>query len=355
MGAMAAAAVLLTSCEKVSPIGILVGGTSVDDRVAMSLEVYKDTYDSRLDVNEVQGEYSFLIGADSHITTDPGRIDEMQQIFLKHGDLFMAHLGDIADTKAEFYMTLTNSLLEGKKRYVRKFYHPVYSEDTDLLIALSDIDRLVSAGEIANTDDIDAFLFADLVSLLDRYGIKMVTEDDIQYPFYPVVGNHDITHNGWALFTTIFRSSTYEFTVKVGDGLYDRFIFLDSANGTLGKIQVDTLEAGMFDHPDQKIRHTFAFTHTNIFRPASSELASTFAREELYYILDKLSEWNTTMVFYGHVHQWDMRDFGGVTHVTLDSMCEANCPEAGDYLVRITCHTDGTVELDRVRMNYAIK
>lgn len=352
---MVSGAILLTSCEKVSPIGILVGGTSVDDRVAMSLQVYQDTYDARLDINEVQGEYSFIVGADSHITTDPGRIDEMQQIFLNHGDLFMAHLGDIADTKAEFYMVLSNSLVAGKKRYIQKFYHPVYSDDTNLLIAHRDIDKLVAAGEIAKADDIDAFLFADLVALLDRYGIKMVTEDDIQYPFFPVVGNHDITHNGWALFTTIFRSSTYEFTVKAGEDIYDRYIFLDSANGTLGKIQVDALETGMFDKPGQKIRHTFVFTHTNIFRPASNEFASTFAREELYYILDKLAEWKTTIVFYGHVHEWDKRDFGGVTHVTLDSMSEANCPDAGDYLVRITCHTDGTVSLDRIRMNYAAK
>lgn len=352
--AMAGSIIMISSvsCDKVSPTGVLIGTTGVDDRVKMSLQVYKDTYNSRLDINQVQGEYSFIVGSDSHMATDPGRMDEMQQKFLEHGDLLMAHLGDIADTKAEYYMALAKSLERGKTNFLRAYYHPLYSEDTSLWLYKGDLLKLIEAGEITSVADVDNMTLYQLASLLDRYDMDVFAEEDIQYPFFPVVGNHDITHDGWALFTSIFHSSTYEFTVKVGEGIYDQFIFLDSANGTLGKIQVDAIEEGMLRHTEGKVRHTFVFTHTNIFRPTSQEFSSTYAREELYYILNKLSEWNTTIAFYGHVHTWDDRYFGGVRHITLDAMSENNSPAPGDYLVRVTCHTDGSVSAERVHMNY---
>ena len=92
------AAATLTSCEKVSPIGVLVSGTGVEDRVKMSELYYRD-YLSELDVAATDDDYSFLVGADSHVTDDTGRMDEMFDIAIEHGDGFVAHLGDIADTK----------------------------------------------------------------------------------------------------------------------------------------------------------------------------------------------------------------------------------------------------------------
>ena len=74
-------------------------------------------------------------------------MDEMQEIFLEHGDLFMAHLGDIADTKAEYYMTLAESIEAGKRNYIAKYYHVLYDEETELYLAHRDLDRLISAGE----------------------------------------------------------------------------------------------------------------------------------------------------------------------------------------------------------------
>lgn len=347
------AAITFSSCEKVSPTGILVGTTSVDDRVRMSLEVYKDTYDNHLDFNEIEGEYSFIVGSDSHITTDTGRIDEMQADFLQHRDLFMAHLGDIADTKAEYYMNLANSLQRGKEAYIRQRYHELFAEGSKLYLSLTDIDRLIADGTIADVADLDNMRIEDLRDLLSAYGLTMLTADEIHYPFFTIVGNHDITHDGWALFSTIFRTSTYEFTVKVADGVYDRYIFLDSANGTLGSLQIDAIEKGMLTEGDgRKIRHTFTFTHTNIFRPASTEFASTYPREELYYILRKYADWNTSIAFYGHVHVWDDRTFGGVRHITMPAMSESNAPDPGEYLVRVTCHADGTLSLERLTMNY---
>ena len=309
----------LVSCqklrEKISPIGILVAGTDVEDRVKMSNQFYRE--------NKVRlvtkGDYSFLVGSDSHLTTDPGRLDEMLAIGLKDDDLFYAHLGDLADTKAEYYYTLDSLLKEAKKRYVEKNFH----QDEDP---------------------------------------APYTYDEIAFPFFPVVGNHDITRNGWALWSHIFHSSFYEMDVinllDDGNFAYDHLIFLDSASGTLGRTQIDLINQGVLDGKNgdgtSQYRYTFVFSHTNIFRPQFFEFASTFTREETYFLLDQFEKWNVSMVFCGHVHTWDERNFNGVHFLTLDSMCEQNNPNPGNYLVRVNV-SDKELSWEPVKMNYSIK
>ena len=92
--------------------------------------------------------------------------------------------------------------------------------------------------------------------------------------------------------------------------------------------------------------------NTNIFRPRSVEFASTFPREEMFFLLDKFAKWNATIVFLGHVHKWDQQNVNGIEYLTLDSMCEENNPEPGDYLVRVKCGLDGGVTWEKVHMNY---
>lgn len=337
-----ALAAVLTSCEKVSPIGILVSGTGVEDRVKMSNIYYKehkgdlDNY-ILFDVGDGD-EYTFLVGSDSHMTDDPGRMDEMFKIGIDNNDLLYAHLGDIADTKAEYYINLDNCILRAKEYYAEKYYDKRTVEDEDGTKYTFYVD-----------------------TLYDRYFDNV---EDIPLPFYPVVGNHDITHNGWALWSSLFHSSFYDVYVLAGliDGLitYDHYIFLDTASGTLGQEQINLIEEGVLDDRNAeksgfRTRHTFVFSHTNIFRPRSVELASTFAREEMFFLLNKFSEWNAKIVFLGHVHKWDEQEVNGVTYLTLDSMCESNNPEPGDYLVRVHVKKDGTLTWEHVHMNYRPK
>ena len=336
--ALVATNISFTSCEKVSPTGVLIGNTSVDDRVQQSL-----TNDSYLGMAwdktlaDTIEEYSFLVGSDSHITYDPGRLEEMLEIGMEHEDLFYCHLGDLADTKPEYYYNTEIALNKATHKWFAKYLVPfadtlgnVYT-DTTLYM-----DPRTST--LYRTDLFDYFVPSSL-------------------PFYPIVGNHDITHNGWALYSRLFKTSFYEFKVSLvinGDSVCDRFIFLDSANGTLGKYQIEKIDEDVFDilEEDELIRHTFVFTHTNIFRPSLNEFASTFCREELYYILDKLADWNTTIAFWGHVHAWDERDFGGVHHITMPSMNFVDHPNGGDdLLVRITVKKDGTYKMERVGLH----
>lgn len=313
------AAATLTSCEKVSPIGVLVSGTGVEDRVKMSELYYRD-YLSELDVAATDDDYSFLVGADSHVTDDTGRMDEMFDIAIEHGDGFVAHLGDIADTKPEYYINLSESLERAKRKYMKKEY--TYDVSTD--------------------------------TYTDEDG-NIVDYDDEKFPFFPVVGNHDITHNGWALWSNIFHSSFYEFNVYLNSeqSVCDHYIFLDSASGTLGKRQIELIEQGILDVGENvKVRHTFVFTHTNLFRPSSVQFASTFPREEQYFLLNQFKEWNATIVFCGHVHKWDDREVGGVRYLTLESMSERNSPEPGEYLVRVNVKKNGEIGVEKVMMNY---
>ena len=313
------AAATLTSCEKVSPIGVLVSGTGVEDRVKMSELYYRD-YLSELDVAATDDDYSFLVGADSHVTDDTGRMDEMFDIAIEHGDDFVAHLGDIADTKPEYYINLSQSLERAKRKYMEKEY--TYDVSTD--------------------------------TYTDEDG-NIVDYDNEKFPFFPVVGNHDITHNGWALWSNIFHSSFYEFNVYLNSeqSVCDHYIFLDSASGTLGKRQIELIEEGILDVGENvKVRHTFVFTHTNLFRPSSVQFASTFPREEQYFLLNQFKEWNATIVFCGHVHKWDDREVGGVRYLTLESMSERNSPEPGEYLVRVNVKKNGEIGVEKVMMNY---
>lgn len=313
------AAATLTSCEKVSPIGVLVSGTGVEDRVKMSELYYRD-YLSELDVAATDDDYSFLVGADSHVTDDTGRMDEMFDIAIEHGDGFVAHLGDIADTKPEYYINLSESLERAKRKYMEKEY--TYDVSTD--------------------------------TYTDEDG-NIVDYDDEKFPFFPVVGNHDITHNGWALWSNIFHSSFYEFNVYLNSeqSECDHYIFLDSASGTLGKRQIELIEEGILDVGENvKVRHTFVFTHTNLFRPSTVQFASTFPREEQYFLLNQFKEWNATIVFCGHVHKWDDREVGGVRYLTLESMSERNSPEPGEYLVRVNVKKNGEIGVEKVMMNY---
>lgn len=335
-----ALAAVLTSCEKVSPIGILVSGTGVEDRVKMShiyFQQHKGETFKALTASEDADEYTFLVGSDSHLTDDPGRMDEMFKIGLDNNDLLYTHLGDIADTKAEYYITLDKSIQRAKKNYAEKYFQKYAFEGED------------EYQYIVYEDTINEAYYDDT--------------NDVPLPFYPVVGNHDITHNGWALWSNIFHSSFYEIDVLVVDPenidiKVDHLIFLDSASGTLGKTQIDLINQGVLDgkYSDGSsiYRYTFVFSHTNIFRPQFFEFASTFTREETFFLLDQFEEWNVTGVFLGHVHTWDERDFNGVHYITMDSMCEKNNPEPGNYLIRVNVGEDG-VELEPVKMNYTPK
>ena len=337
----AMASLLFISCDKISPTGILIAETAVEDRIKMSYEYFSRYMDEEREIFAPdQDEYTFLVGADSHLTNDDGRLREMMQNSLDHDDLLMAHLGDIADTKAEYYVRLEDLLTEYKRKWARKHYKTVF---------------------VGDKDDPSQVISDDLYFYIDTVTNTPYALEDLKYPFYPVVGNHDITHSGWALWANLFHTSFYSIYVIVSEfqdtRVVDNFIFLDTANATLGREQVSLIEQDVLTPDEQaeiglQVRHTFVFSHTSIFHVSSTELTSSFAREETYFLLNQFKKWNVNIAFFGHVHEWDERKNGNTQFLTLETMCEKNNPGPGDYLVRVHVKKDGTLSWERVHMNY---
>ena len=337
----AMASLLFISCDKISPTGILIAETAVEDRIKMSYEYFSRYMDEEREIFAPdQDEYTFLVGADSHLTNDDGRLREMMQNSLDHDDLLMAHLGDIADTKAEYYVRLEDLLTEYKRKWARKHYKTVF---------------------VGDKDDPSQVISADLYFYIDTVTNTPYALEDLKYPFYPVVGNHDITHSGWALWANLFHTSFYSIYVIVSEfqdtRVVDNFIFLDTANATLGREQVNLIEQNVLTPDEQaeiglQVRNTFVFSHTSIFHVSTTELTSSFAREETYFLLDQIKKWNVDIAFFGHVHEWDERRNGNTQFLTLQTMCEKSNPGPGDYLVRVHVKKDGTLSWERVHMNY---
>ena len=329
--AVAAGASLVTSCDKVSPTGLLVTNSSTDERVEMSIDYFKNherELGDMFDLSQVE-EYTFLVGSDSHMTTDTTRMAEMFRIAMANKDILCAHLGDIADTKTEYYIALEDLI----QKYSEKYF--------DYLKQFCQYDA-----------EKEEFYYID-----EQTGKREILDPKtVNFPFYVTVGNHDLTRNGWAMFSNIFHATFFQVYVYVNDKEFDRLIFLDSANGTLGTSQLSEIENELFldgkeESANMKTRNIFVFTHTNIFRPRENQVSSTYPREEMYFMLNKFQEWNAKIVFLGHVHWWEEREFGGIKYLTLDAMSERNNPDPGDYLVRVHVKKNGDVSYERVHMS----
>ena len=299
--ALLAVIVIAIACDKVEPTGVLIGHTSVNDRVKQSIVYYRD-WDKMAGEHEVKGDYSFLVGSDIHLRDDLTRLSEMFDDQIANNDILSAHCGDLAETQPEYYALVEDLVEEYYNNYPGKFN------------------------------------------------------------FYPVVGNHDITRNGWAMYTKIFSMSTYVVEVIVVDDngkevARDALIFLDSANGTFGDYQLDIIDLSLFWDLDEETmdviskqdtyRHKFVFTHTNFFRPRKNAFSSTLPREELYHMFRLFHDWHVDIVFCGHIHAWDDREYAGVRYITLDAMSADNNPEYGE-LVR--CYVGDKVDCKTVRI-----
>lgn len=313
----------LYSCDKVSATGLLIGATGTDDRVKMSIfqfeNGYMDAIDFHLEDDEKQ-DYSVMIGSDSHIWNDTCRFDEMFEKACWYGDLFIAHCGDLADTQPEPYGLTAEVIANWNERWYN--------------------DPLSNARKS-----------------------PFFGEDSLDVPFFPVVGNHDITHNGYTLFTKVFPTSSYVVNVYLKGGVRDVHLFIDSAAGTLGTLQKDWFEKQMAEDVGglEGIRNVYVYTHTNLFRGTSGnvQFASTYPREETYMLLkwfhdiNESTKMHNSKVICGHIHEYDEYEYGGVKYYNCESMSERNNPDAGPWLLRLNCSDDGTSSVDRVEMTYS--
>ena len=122
--------------------------------------------------------------------------------------------------------------------------------------------------------------------------------------------------------------------------ILDRFICLDSAEGTIGTAQLQWLrelltgDAGVSpagasllttNHlpltTNQPFRHTIVFTHTHFFRrDHSQQHTSNYAIEETYELTSLLEQGGVDMYWCGHDHSREITDYAGFTSIVVDAI-----------------------------------
>ena len=158
---------------------------------------------------------------------------------------------------------------------------------------------------------------------------------------YATVGNHDVYFNQWHEWQEQWGSSTYSFVVNTPRHK-DLYICFDSANGTIGKKQLEWLKALLDKSQLTEYRHKIIFTHTHIFKKDESQgHTSNYAMEETYYLTDLFSRYGIDLFLCGHDHSREITEFKGVTYITVDAL-EEHYPNA--YYMIATVGDDITYE-----------
>ena len=173
------------------------------------------------------------------------------------------------------------------------------------------------------------------------YAVSLLTPNHSPLTTFLALGNHDIYFNQWDEWRSYFGSSVYWFYTMLPDStILDRFICLDSAEGTIGTAQLQWLrelltgDAGVSpagasllttNHlpltTNQPFRHTIVFTHTPFFRrDHSQQHTSNYAIEETYELTSLLEQGGVDMYWCGHDHSREITDYAGFTSIVVDAI-----------------------------------
>ena len=153
----------------------------------------------------------------------------------------------------------------------------------------------------------------DIVQNGKESAYNLVKNDigNLLVPVYPVIGNHDIYNNGFNIYKKVFGRSIYDFSLS---DTY--FIFLDTANGTLGPLQKNWLESSLKSSRQDNI---FVFSH---YSPTDKEFQSATAMpypEESYYLYDLFDRYNVDYFFCGHLHHYERLNIRGVEYININA------------------------------------
>lgn len=151
--------------------------------------------------------------------------------------------------------------------------------------------------------------------------------------WFAAIGNHDLYHEGWKYYKNIIGKTAY--TVHVGnptDPGSTLIIALDSANGTLGRKQMNWLEKTLKENRNQW-GHTIVFTHSQFFSTGLSTVVQFSGTEEIYKLMYLFKTNSVDYVFMGHNHKWDSKTINGVKYIALDPL-KKECSD--NSYVRVT-------------------
>ena len=163
------------------------------------------------------------------------------------------------------------------------------------------------------------------------YAVSLLPPNHSPLTTFLALGNHDIYFNQWDEWRSYFGSSVYWFYTMLPDStVLDRFICLDSAEGTLGTAQLQWLRELLTENDSQpttlnaqysSFRHTIVFTHTHFFRrDHSQQHTSNYAIEETYELTSLLEKGGVDMYWCGHDHSREITDYAGFTSIVVDAI-----------------------------------
>lgn len=143
-----------------------------------------------------------------------------------------------------------------------------------------------------------------------------IAENDMDVPFYPVIGNHDIYFGNWNVWRDTIGSTNYKIEIKTN--LLDMqphttLLFLDSANSFFGKQQLDWLENEIKKTGSKNI---FVFNHVELFS-AGIRMQQSVDTKERARIVSILKD-KADIMFSGHIHKRVINEAGNVRYVTLE-------------------------------------
>lgn len=157
--------------------------------------------------------------------------------------------------------------------------------------------------------------------LKKQFQLALQDKNKLQIPVYPVIGNHDIYHNGTKMFGKYFGQYIYAFKIDKGN---TAFLFLDTANGILGEKQKSWYQKQLEKYQSENI---FVFTHYNINERKVQDIISLPYPEERYFLIDLHEKHHVDYFISGHLHSNNQSKIRGTTYITVKNA--AQLKEAG--------------------------
>ena len=180
------------------------------------------------------------------------------------------------------------------EKFIAWFSQQVNNADETLrprfMICLGDC---IDGGHQSEADDYNKFC-TQLQTIAKEAGIT-------DFKTYSLIGNHDLYNDGWTVWRdNIYpHTSFYHFTTSASgaDGKGFSWYFIDSANGTLGKPQLEALEKNMPNDSLTKI----VLSHYPIYCNGMPLLSihNTIEKNRLVSLFAKN---NVSLIFEGHAH-----------------------------------------------------
>lgn len=157
---------------------------------------------------------------------------------------------------------------------------------------------------------------------------------------YSTVGNHDIYNSGWQYYldNVYPHKSSYKFVTKCAKQDVSWY-FLDSANGTFGRPQIDSIKKEMESDPNLK----FVCTHYPVY--AGGYCYYTLQNvDERDYLLSVFSKNNVRLYMAGHAHI--VRDSYDFSKRFTEKVFESSVRNHNTAIVRYDI-TTGLLSCDR--------